>query len=152
MDYDSFERLVLEALADLPEAFRSKLDNVEVVIEDWADSDTLRIAGVSHPTQLLGFYHGVPQTRRTRAYGGVLPDKISLFQRAIEAHARAPAALRTQVYRVLYHEIAHHFGISDARIEQLQASKRRTADGYHDHTSSVARDEDRLQPEDVDKQ
>ena len=67
MDRQTFEHLVSQALNELPQEFQSRLDNVEVVVEDWADRGTLRQAGVRHPAMLLGFYHGVPQTKRTTA-------------------------------------------------------------------------------------
>jgi predicted Zn-dependent protease with MMP-like domain len=60
-----FERLVAEALEALPEVFRNRLENVEIVVEDWPDRRTMRLAGVRSPADLLGFYHGVPLTRRT---------------------------------------------------------------------------------------
>lgn len=116
-----FERLVAEELDNLPEEFRRKLDNVEIVIEDWADQEALRAAGVRHPAQLLGFYHGVPQTRRMHAYGLVLPDKISLYQRPIEMRCRTIDQVRRTIHRVLRHEIAHHFGIDDERLAKLGA-------------------------------
>ena len=119
MDRETFELLVVEALDALPEAFRSRLENVEVVVEDWPDPETLRRAGLRHPAELLGFYHGVPQTQRTRHYGLVLPDKISIYRRSIELHCRAPEEIRQTVHHVLRHEIAHHFGISDERLKDM---------------------------------
>jgi predicted Zn-dependent protease with MMP-like domain len=121
MDRHVFERLVAEALNDLPEAFREKLHNVQVVAEDWPDRETMRLAGVSHPAALLGFYHGVPQTRRDHMYGLVLPDKISIYQSPIELQCRTAEQVRATIHRVLRHEIAHHFGISDARLREIGA-------------------------------
>ena len=80
MNRDVFERFVAEALDALPELFREKMDNVEVVVDDWPDRETMRRAGVRHPSELLGIYHGVPQTKRTHDYGLVLPDKTSILQ------------------------------------------------------------------------
>ncbi len=97
------------------------LDNVDVVIENWPDAATLRRAGLRHPTQLMGFYHGVPRTKRTRGYNLVLPDKISIYQQPIEMRARTPDAIRQLVRRVVRHEIAHHFGIDDARLREIGA-------------------------------
>ena len=77
MERDHFKRLVIEAINALPQPFRDKLDNVEIVVEEWADADTIRLAKVRHPAELLGFYRGIPQTKRTHHYGMVLPDKIS---------------------------------------------------------------------------
>lgn len=121
MDRELFEVWVVEALDALPEAFRDRLENVEVVVEDWPDRETLRRAVVAHPAGLLGFYHGVPQTRRTHHYGLVLPDKISIYRRPIELHSRTPQAIRETIQRVLRHEIAHHFGISDERLREMGA-------------------------------
>jgi predicted Zn-dependent protease with MMP-like domain len=121
MDRQTFERLVAQALEALPQEFQDKLDNVEVTVEDWADRATLRLAGVRHPAMLLGFYHGVPQTKRTHHYGLVLPDKISIYQRPIEMRCRTPEEVRRTIHRVLRHEIAHHFGLSDDRLREIGA-------------------------------
>jgi predicted Zn-dependent protease with MMP-like domain len=121
MDPSAFERLVAQAIDDLPEEFRDKLDNVEVVVQDWPDQETMRLAKVRSPTQLLGFYHGVPQTRRTHRYGLVLPDKISIYQRPIEMRCRTVEEVRAAIHRVLRHEIAHHFGINDERLREIGA-------------------------------
>lgn len=118
---EEFESLVAAALAELPEGIQRALDNVDVVIEDWADSATLRRVGLHHPTQLLGFYQGVPQTKRGRGYNLVLPDKVIIFKRPIEMRARTPDDIRSLVKRVVRHEIAHHFGIDDARLQELEA-------------------------------
>jgi len=114
-----FERLVAEALEALPEFFQEKLDNVVVVVEDWPDRETMRLAGVRSPLELLGFYHGVPQTKRTHNYGLVPPDKISIYRRPIEMRCRTIEQLRTTINRVLRHEIGHHFGLDDDRLREL---------------------------------
>lgn len=117
----TFERLVAEAIDALPADFRDHLENVDVVIEDWPSPAVLAKAGRRHPAELLGFYEGVPQTRRTRHYGLVLPDKISIFRRPIEMRCRTQDEVSVLVRRVLRHEIAHHFGIDDARLHELDA-------------------------------
>lgn len=121
MDPRAFEHLVADVVDALPPAFLDKLDNVEIVVEDWPDAATLRRAGVPHRHDLLGFYHGVPQTRRTRNYTLVLPDKISIYRYPIQLRCRTPEEVRTLVKRVLHHEIAHHFGIDDDRLHELDA-------------------------------
>ena len=110
-----------QALDDLPEEFRQALDNVEIVVEDWPDKETLRLADVRHPAALLGFYHGVPKTKRSRGYNLVLPDKISIYRRPILMQCRTDAQVRATVARVLRHEIGHHFGISDERLREIGA-------------------------------
>lgn len=116
-----FERIVTEALDDLPSTFLERLDNVEIVIEPYADSETLRLAGIQNPMELLGFYHGIPLTGRTSGYTLVLPDKISIYQQPIEYICRTPEAIRRQVGKTVMHELAHHFGLSDDRLREIGA-------------------------------
>ena len=121
MQRSTFEQIVAETLDALPEVYRQRIDNVDIVIEDWPDRATLRRAGVRHPAQLLGFYHGVPLTKRTHNYGLVLPDKISLYRRPIEMRCRTVEELRATVGHVLRHELAHYFGIDDQRLHEIGA-------------------------------
>jgi predicted Zn-dependent protease with MMP-like domain len=121
MKPEAFERLVAQALDDLPRDIQHALDNVEVVVEDWPDRATLRRAGLRHPMQLLGFYHGVPRTKRTHNYGLVLPDKITIYRRPIEMRSHTAEEVRATVRRVVKHEIAHHFGIDDDRLHEIGA-------------------------------
>lgn len=116
-----FEHLVAEALDTLPEFFREKLNNVEVVVEDWPDLETMRLARVRDPAELLGFYCGIPQTKRTRDYGLVLPDKITLYQRPIEMRCRTREQVRATIHRVLRHEVAHHLGLDNDRLREIGA-------------------------------
>lgn len=116
-----FERLVAEALEALPRFFQEKLDNVVVVVEDWPNQETMRLAGVRSPAELLGFYHGVPQTKRTRHYGLISPDKIVIYQRPIEMRCRSAEQVVATIHRVLRHEIAHHFGLDDERLREIGA-------------------------------
>jgi len=121
MDRVTFERLVAEAFDALPEFFQEKLDNVVIVVEEWPSQETMRLAGVRSPAEILGFYHGVPQTKRTHNYALVSPDKISIYQRPIERRCRTVEQVRALVQRVLKHEVAHHFGINDDRLRQIGA-------------------------------
>ncbi|MCX7855621.1 MAG: metallopeptidase family protein [Anaerolineae bacterium] len=116
-----FEQFVAEALEALPEVFRRRLENVEIVVEDWPDRRTMRLAGVRSPADLLGFYHGVPLTRRTSNYMLVLPDKISIYRQPILMRCRTLEEVRAMVARTLRHEIAHYFGIDDERLEEIGA-------------------------------
>ena len=104
MNREAFRVLVADAVNTLPAMFRTRLDNVEVVVEDWPDQETMGLAGVRHPAQLLGFYHGVPQTKRTHNYGLVLPDKISIYQRPIELRCRTIEETRRTIHHVLRQE------------------------------------------------
>lgn len=121
MDRLTFRRLVSEAIDGLPSEIRDRLDNVDIVVEDWPSRAVLAKAGRQHPALLLGFYEGVPQTRRTRHYELVLPDKITIFQHSIELQGQTPAEVRNLVQHVVRHEIAHHLGIDDARLQELGA-------------------------------
>ena len=120
MDRERFRELVASVVEELPEEFRARLDNVEVVVEDWPAPEQLRSARIGHRRQLLGLYQGVPITRRGRHYGLVPPDKITIFQKPIEARYRDEAKITAAIGRVVRHEIAHHFGIGEARLRQLE--------------------------------
>ena len=105
-----FEVLVSEALDSLPEDISRLMSNVAVVVEDEPPPGL----------PLLGLYSGVPLTRRTSWYGAVPPDKITIYQGPLERHfGHDPDVLRRQVRRVVVHEVAHHFGISDERLREL---------------------------------
>lgn len=121
MDSDEFEQLVLEALESMPEMFHEALDNVEIVIEQWPAWNTMRMARVRSKFELLGFYHGVPLTERTTSYNLVSPDKISIYQKPIEAQCSTPQEVRALVHRVVLHELAHYFGIDDDRLHEIGA-------------------------------
>ena len=121
MERQAFERLVTQALDELPPIYLDRLDNVEIVVETLADEDTLRQVGARHPMELLGFYHGVPLTERSQGYTLVLPDKISIYQQPIERMCRTPEAIRAQVSRTVMHELAHHFGLDDDRLREIGA-------------------------------
>jgi predicted Zn-dependent protease with MMP-like domain len=120
MDRESFEQLVARAVDDLPEEFLERLENIDIVVEDYPTPDQLLKLGLEPGETLLGLYEGVPRTRRGWHYGLVPPDKITIFQRSIEAKCRYGGNISAEVQRVVKHEIAHHFGISDARLHQLE--------------------------------
>jgi predicted Zn-dependent protease with MMP-like domain len=120
MDRKRFEWLVARAVEDLPEEFLYKLENIDVVVEDWPTPTQMLQLGLRRGETLLGLYEGVPQTKRGRQYGLVPPDKITIFQRPIEAKCRYDAEISAEIQRVVKHEIAHHFGISDARLRQIE--------------------------------
>lgn len=113
----NFEQMVAEAVEDLPADLAEKMSNVEIVIDGYPTDDLLD-SGFD-PGRLLGLYQGVPLTRRAEGYFGVLPDRITLFQENIERAARSASGLKQIVRRTVIHEIAHHFGIDDDRLEEL---------------------------------
>ena len=123
MDKERFEWLVARAIETLPGEFISRLENVDVVVEDYPTKNQLASVGLRRGQTLLGLYEGVPLTKRSSHYGLVPPDKITIFQKPIEAKGRYNARITTEIQRVVKHEIAHHFGIGDARLEQLDRNK-----------------------------
>jgi predicted Zn-dependent protease with MMP-like domain len=123
MDRERFEQLVERAVADLPEEFHARLENVDIVVEDWPSPHELVSLGLRSRYELLGLYQGVPLTKRGGHYGLVPPDKITIFQRPIEAKCRDDASITREIGRVVRHEIAHHFGIGDGRLRELGEGK-----------------------------
>jgi len=105
---DAFEDMVVAALDSLPEDLGRLMRNVAVTVEH----------GPGHPG-LLGLYQGIPLTSRTSQYAGVLPDRITIYRRAICAICDSEAEVVEQVRRTVVHEVGHHFGIDDDRLTEL---------------------------------
>jgi predicted Zn-dependent protease with MMP-like domain len=108
VDPERFEEMVGSALDGLPEEFGRLMSNVAVTVEHDAG-----------PPGLLGLYQGIPLTSRTTSYAGVLPDRITIYQQAICAICQTEQQVAVEVRRTVIHEIAHHFGIDDARLREL---------------------------------
>ena len=119
MNRKSFEKLVSEAVNALPDEFLSRLDNVEIVVEDFPSLDVQQMEGLESPYDLLGYYEGVPITERDNAASGWLPDRITVFQKPIEAICNSRMELIEEVQRTVVHEVAHYFGIDEDRISEL---------------------------------
>jgi predicted Zn-dependent protease with MMP-like domain len=119
MDSQKFEQLVAKAMENLPDEFRERLENIDVVVADEPTRTQLRRSGIRRDETLLGLYEGVPLTRRSNNYGFVTPDKVTIFQQPIEAMCKNDAQIIAEVQRVVRHEIAHHFGINDNRLKEL---------------------------------
>lgn len=128
MDRDRFESLVARAVETLPEEFQEKLENIDVVVEDWPTSAQMSRAGVGKGMTLLGLYEGIPLTRRSSNYGLVPPDKVTIFQRIVEEKCgnAGETAIKEEIQKVVRHEIAHHFGIGDARLKQIEDDKKKS--------------------------
>ena len=122
MERERFEKLVSRAIAGLPEEFLDKLENVEVMVEDTPNGvqNTLN-AGKG---LRLGLYEGIPAIQRGTGYNLVAPDKITIFQDAIESIVRSDADIEFKVREVVLHEVAHHFGLDDRRLDEIAAGKR----------------------------
>ena len=104
-----FDQLVSEALDSIPGELTSAMDNVVVLVEDTHPSDP----------HLLGLYEGVALTERTSSYGGLLPDRIFVYRTPILAMCESEEEVVEEVAITVVHEIAHHFGIDDARLHEL---------------------------------
>ena len=106
----AFEQLVSDALDELPDDLRNLMSNVAVTVQDEPPGGR----------PLLGLYEGVPLGKRGPYYSGALPDKITIYRGPIERMSGGdPERLRRQVRRTVFHEIAHHFGISDERLVEI---------------------------------
>jgi predicted Zn-dependent protease with MMP-like domain len=108
VDPQRFEEMVATALDGLPEEFGNLMRNIVVMVEHNPG-----------PRGLLGLYQGVPLTSRTTNYAGVLPDRITIYRQAICAICWTEAQVADQVRKTVVHEVAHHFGISDERLDEL---------------------------------
>ena len=118
MTRTQFERLVREALMDIPDEIKVRLENVDVVVEEWPTPDQLAGAGIDEDHYLMGLYEGIPLPDRYN-YDMVLPDKITLFQDSIEELCSTEAEIIKEVRMTVVHEVAHHFGIDDDRLHEM---------------------------------
>jgi len=107
---ERFGEMIEDALASIPPQLADRMDNVAIFVEDEAKGQ-----------RLLGLYEGIPLTKRSAGYGvgGVMPDRITLYRKAICSHCSTEAEVAEQVRTTLVHEVAHHFGISDPRLREL---------------------------------
>ncbi|HEX7365401.1 MAG TPA: metallopeptidase family protein [Dehalococcoidia bacterium] len=128
MQRQDFETLVFRAIEALPAEFKSKLENVDVLVEDWPSPKQVSQLRLRNKAQLLGLYEGVPQTKRDSGYNLVLPDKITIFQKPIELQCRSDKEIEAEIGRVVQHEIAHHFGIGDATLYKIERQKHNKKD------------------------
>jgi predicted Zn-dependent protease with MMP-like domain len=113
---DHFEQLVGDALDSLPPELGSAMENVVVIVEEWPSPEQLD----GESATLLGLYEGIDLTQRSPAsYTGVMPDRITIFQGPISERARDERELVELVRTTVIHEVAHHFGISDRRLDEL---------------------------------
>jgi predicted Zn-dependent protease with MMP-like domain len=116
VDPQRFEQLVADALDSIPQALGRLMENVAVFVEDWPTA--WQLAG--RRGTLLGLYEGIDLTRRSPlSYAGVMPDRITIFRGPIMSVTRSEEELVKLVTSTVIHEVAHHFGISDARLEEL---------------------------------
>jgi predicted Zn-dependent protease with MMP-like domain len=114
-----FRRLVQAAVDSIPEEFAERMENVEILVRTHPTAEERADAEVGPNGLLLGLYVGQPLTHRGSYYGNTLPDRIMIYQDAIETISRSETEVTKQVGKTVLHEIAHHFGIDDERLEEL---------------------------------
>ena len=119
MDTEKFERIVAQAIENLPEEIRERLENIDIVVADEPTRAQLGHQDLKRNETLLGLYEGVPLTERTHSYSFAMPDKITIFQKPIESKCKNDAQIMTEIQKVVRHEIAHHFGIDDDRLHEI---------------------------------
>lgn len=114
---DSFERLVAQALDELPDEFAARLDNVAVVVEEEPDPEDLREMGLDpeEDDDLFGLYQGTPLVERDSYYSSV-PDRIVIYMGPLLRYCRTPQEVVREVKLTVIHEIGHHFGLSDEEM------------------------------------
>ena len=115
------EAIARRVLDSLPEPFAESLRDVVLLIEDFADDETLAAMDIEDPFDLTGIYEGIPITERSVEHSGTMPDRIRLFRRPIlEEWADGDDTLEHLVAHVLVHEVGHHFGLSDDDMHALE--------------------------------
>ena len=120
MTRKQFEAVVERALRRLPRAFKEKLENVAVVVEDWADDETLEEMEIEPPDTLYGLYRGVDLTQRDSTYGNVLPDTVTIYQGPIEEDCETEAEMAEVIRDTVVHEIGHYFGLDDETMHRIE--------------------------------
>lgn len=117
MQREQFEEFVLQALEDLPEFFKKKLENVSIIIEDLPSleiQNKLKKDGFG----ILGLYQGIPYRKRGFWYGNTLPDRIIIYQKPIENIAKTEEEIKELVRKVVMHEIGHYYGLSEEELRK----------------------------------
>lgn len=120
MDDQTFDRLISQAMDELPQQYITGLENVVITYADDPTDEQKVKMKLRNDQLLLGLYEGIPITQRGNGYSFVLPDKITLFKHPILRVSHDDASLFEQIKRTLWHEIAHYYGLNHERMEHLQ--------------------------------
>ena len=123
MELERFEELVRRGLDLIPDQIAERISNIDIQVEEMPTQQQLSATGVPPGHTLLGLYVGVPLTHRTSGYNMAMPDRIFIFQRPLEAISRDEDDLVERVRDTVIHEVAHHFGISDERLDEIEAER-----------------------------
>ena len=119
-----FEGIIKEGIDDIPVRFLNKLDNVAIIIENEPTLAQVKKLRIRHGWTLFGLYEGVPQSKRGANYTNILPDKITIFQKPIEKAAGNKEEIKSIVKNTVWHEVAHHFGMSEARVRKVETKRK----------------------------
>ncbi|OJW58052.1 MAG: neutral zinc metallopeptidase [Sphingomonadales bacterium 63-6] len=119
---EEMEAIARAALERLPAQFRVHLGDILLLVEDFADAETLASMGIEDPFELTGIYEGLPLGEKSIGHSGTMPDRIRLFRSSIldEWIARGDETLEHLVAHVVIHEVGHHFGLSDEAMHALE--------------------------------
>ncbi|MGN6818542.1 MAG: metallopeptidase family protein [Sphingomonas sp.] len=118
---DEIEAIARQTLASLPDAFRRHIGEIVLIVEEFADDETLDALGIESPFDLTGVYHGRPIGEKSSMESGALPDRIHLYRRAIlDEWVEDGEDLATLVRHIVIHEVGHHFGLSDDDMHRLE--------------------------------
>lgn len=120
---DEIEAIARDTIQRLPQPFSESIGDIVLLVQDFADDETLRQMGIEDPFDLSGLYEGIPLTERSVEQSGTLPERIFLYRRPIlDEWADGDESLEHLVAHVLIHEVGHHFGLSDDDIHALEDS------------------------------
>lgn len=119
MTLEEFGELVEQALATLPPAIATAMENVAITVAAWPSPEQRRAARLGPGEALYGLYEGIPLDQRTQGYSLVPPDRITIFMYPMVYHHRDPEAIKAQVRRTVLHEIGHHFGMDEEQLREL---------------------------------
>ena len=118
---DDIATIARASLAALPEPFAAHLGDVVLRVEELADEATLEALGIDHPLDLTGLYEGVPIGDKASAVPGAMPDRITLYRRAIlDEWVEEGEDFATLIHHIVIHEVGHHFGLDDDAIHALE--------------------------------
>ena len=120
MTRERFERLVEEALRDIPKRFRDAMANVAVIVEDEPPPHVIADMDMEEDDELFGLYEGTPLPERGASYGNTLPDRISIYQIPIEESCANDEEVRVCVAETVIHEFGHYFGMNEEEIEEIE--------------------------------
>jgi predicted Zn-dependent protease with MMP-like domain len=117
---EAFEKIVADAIDNIPEKYAKNIKNLAFVTEDEPSQEQHSRLELHQGQTLYGLYEGIPLTRRSAGYNLVLPDKITIFKKPMEASSNTFEELAECVKHTVWHEVAHYFGLDHSRINELE--------------------------------